>query len=185
MLNSIKGRRIHKRNIEVSTFETDADDLIVEGILKDDLLIPYCDSYGKLRLPHTIHHMVIRMRIETAFFQILDIEADMRAFPHEGCDETAKSLEQMKGMKIAPGFSEQVKRVMGGTRSCSHLKTLVLAISSAAVQGIWVYWNQGQKADGKPPELMNSYVIDTCRMWRKDGPLARRALGEAPPDKPK
>jgi Protein of unknown function (DUF2889) len=179
MLNRLKRRKIHSRNIQISTYETDADDLIVEGILKDDLLVPHCDSYGEKRQPHTIHQMVVRMRIGTASFQIFDIEVEMPAFPHKGCDETSESLQRLKGTKIAPGFTGEVKKLIGGARGCSHLRTLVLSMASAAVQGFWVHRNKGQESDGKTPDLMNRYVIDTCRVWRKDGHLARRSLSEA------
>ena len=179
MLNSLKKRKIHCRNIEVSTFETDTDDLIVEGVLKDDLLISHYDTYGEKRPPNTVHHMLVRMLIKTASFEISDIEVDMPAFPHKGCDETAKSLDQIKGMKIAPGFTEKVKDMLGGARSCSHLKTLVLSMASAAVQGFWVHRTKTRQSDGKTPELMHRYVVDTCWVWRKDGPLARRRLQEA------
>ena len=179
MLNSLKTRKIHRRNIEVSTFETDTDDLVVEGVLKDDFLISCYDASGDKRPPNTIHHMLVRMLFETASFQIVDIEVEMPAFPHKGCDETAKSLDQIKGMKIAPGFTEKVKDMLGGTQSCSHLKTLVLSMASAAVQGFWVHRTKTRQSGGKTPDLMHRYVIDTCWVWRKDGPLARRRMKEA------
>ena len=178
-MNSLKGRKIHSRNIQVSTYETDTEDLIVEGILKDDLLIPHYDSYGENRPPNTVHHMVLRMLIGTASFQIDDIEVEMPVFPHKGCDETAKSLDRIKGMKIAPGFTDKVKNMLGGTQSCSHLKTLVLSMASAAVQGFWVHRTKDRESRGKTPDLMNRYVVDTCRVWRKDGPLAQRRMEEA------
>jgi hypothetical protein len=172
MLNSLKRRKIHCRNIKVSTYETDTEDLIVEGILKDDLLISHYDSSGAKCPPNTVHHMVVRILIGTASFQIDDIEVEMPAFPHKGCDETAKSLDQIKGMKIAPGFTDKVKNMLGGTRSCSHLKTLVLSMASAAVQGFWVHMTKERGSGGKTPDLMHRYVVDTCWVWRKDGPLA-------------
>ena len=178
MLNSLKGRKIHSRNVEVSTYETGTEDLIVEGILKDDLLISHYDSYGEKRPPNTIHHMVVRMLIATASFQIDDIEVEMPAFPHKGCDETAESLDQLKGLKIAPGFTEKVKNMLGGTQSCSHLKTLVLSMASAAVQGFWVHRTRNPESGGKTPDLMKRYVIDTCWVWRKNGPLAQPKMKE-------
>ena len=179
MLNSLKARKIHTRNIEVSTYETDTEDLIVEGILKDHLLISHYDSSGEKRPPKTIHHMVVRMLIGAASFHIDDIEVEMPAFPHKGCDETAKSLGQIKGMNIAPGFTDKVKNMIGGTQSCSHLKTLVLSMASAAVQGFWVHRTKAPGRSGKTPDLMNRYVIDTCWVWRKNGPLVRRRMEES------
>ena len=81
MLNSLKRRKIHCRNIKVSTYETDTEDLIVEGILKDGLLISHYDSSGAKRPPNTVHHMVVRMLIGTASFQIDDIEVEVLDVP--------------------------------------------------------------------------------------------------------
>ena len=100
----------------------------------------------------------------------------MPAFPHKGCDETAKSLGKIKGMHIAPGFTDKVKNMLGGTQSCSHLKTLVLSMASAAVQGFWVHMAQAPGRGGKTPDMMKRYVVDTCWVWRKGGPLAQKRM---------
>ena len=112
MLKNLIGKKIHTRNIEVSTYETVTDNVILEGILKDDLLIPHYESLGKKHPPNTIHHMVVRMLIGTAAFTIEDIEVEMPTFPHKGCGETAKSLDDVKGMNIAPGFTDKVKNML-------------------------------------------------------------------------
>ena len=88
MLNSLKGRKIHTRNIQISTYETDTENLIVEGILKDNLLISHYHTSGEKQPPITVHHMVVRMLIETASFKIKDIEVEMPVFPQKDCWET-------------------------------------------------------------------------------------------------
>jgi hypothetical protein len=179
MLNSLKGRKIHTRNIQISTYETDTEKLIVEGILKDNLLISHFDTSGEKHLPNTVHHMVVRILIGTTSFKIVDIEVEMPVFPHKDCGETKKSLDKIIGMRIAPGFTEKVKNMLGGTNSCSHLKTLVLSMASAAVQGFCVHRTREPKTDDSTPDLMNSYVIDTCWVWSKDGPLAIQKMENA------
>ena len=96
MLNSLKGRKIHTRNIQISTYETDTENLIVEGILKDNLLISHYHTSGEKHPPHTVHHMVVWMLIGTASFKIEDIEVEMPVFPQKDCGETSKSLDQIK-----------------------------------------------------------------------------------------
>ncbi len=179
MLNSLKGRKIHTRNIQIATYETDTENLIVEGILKDNLLISHYDTSGEKHPPDTVHHMVVRMLIETTSFRIENIEVEMPVFPQKDCGETSKSLDKIIGMKIAPGFTEKTKNMLGGTNSCSHLKTLVLSMASAAVQGFWVHRTKELKSDESTPDLMNNYVIDTCWVWRKDGPLVSQKMEDA------
>ena len=155
----------------MSTYETDMDDIIVEGTLKDNRLIPYYRPSGEKRPPHTVHHMVIRMRIGAASFSIEDIEAEMPEIPHVECPRTSESLLKIKGMKIAPGFTEKVKKILGGINGCSHLTALVHAMASAAVQGIWVYNSRKPENAGISFDMMDEYLIDTCWVWRKEGPF--------------
>ena len=179
MLNSLKGRKIHTRNIQISTHETDTENQIVEGILKDNLLISHYHTSGEKHPPNTVHHMVVRMLIGTTSFKIVDIEVEMPVFPQKDCGETSKSLDKIIGMKIAPGFTEKVKNMLGGNNSCSHLKTLVISMASAAFQGFWVHRTKEPISDDSTPDLMNSFVIDTCWVWRKDGPLAIQKVEDA------
>lgn len=155
----------------MSTFATEMGDIIVEGTLKDNRLIPYYRPSGEKRPPHTVHHMIIRMRIGAASFSIEDIEAEMPEIPHVECPQTSESLLKIKGMKIAPGFTEKVKKRLGGINGCSHLTVLVHAMASAAVQGIWVYNSRKPENAGISSEMLDDYLVDTCRIWRKGGPL--------------
>jgi len=178
LLKHTNRRKIHTRKIEMSTFATDMGDIIVEGTLKDDRLIPYYRPSGEKRAPHTVHHMIIRMRIGAASFFIKDIEAEMPAIPQDECPQTSGSLLKIKGMKIAPGFTEKVKKKLGGINGCSHLTALVHAMASAAVQGIWV--NSATKPEKAEisSEMLEDYLVDSCRVWRKGGPLETRLKQE-------
>lgn len=178
LLKRSSSRKIHTRTIEMSTYETDKGDIIVEGILKDNRLIPYYRPSGEKRPPHTVHHMVIRMRIGASSFSIEDIEAEMPEIPQDECPQTSENLLKIKGMKIAPGFTEKVKKRLGGINGCSHLTALVHAMASAAVQGIWVYNSRKPENAGMSLDMLDEYLINTCWVWRKDGPLETRLKKE-------
>jgi len=42
LVEHCRDRKIHTRNIEINTYEYDEENIVVEGILKDDLLIVSC-----------------------------------------------------------------------------------------------------------------------------------------------
>jgi hypothetical protein len=171
--NQHKGKKIHSRNIEISTYEYDEENIIVEGELKEDLLIPIYVS-GKKRRPHTVHHMVIKMLIDCSSLTIKEIIVEMPGIPYDWCTETSDSLDSIKGLKIAPGFTSKVRKIVGESKKCSHLTTLLLAIAPAVMQGYWIY-NARKPSGGKVPSgMMENYLIDTCWVWRKDGPLVGR-----------
>ena len=56
LVDQCRDRKIHTRNIEISTYEYDEENIVVEGILKDDLLIPIYVSGKRKRTPLTTSH---------------------------------------------------------------------------------------------------------------------------------
>ena len=69
-LNSSKGRKIHTRNIEISTYESGGENIIAEGILKEDRLIAFYHNFGEKHPPQTVHNMVIQMLVECSSLTI-------------------------------------------------------------------------------------------------------------------
>ena len=51
---------------------------------------------------------------------------------------------------------------------------LVLAMGSAAVQGMWSYYARVRQVEPiRMPAVDESIVLDSCWVWRKDGPFAQ------------
>ena len=116
------------------------------------------------------------MLVDGKQFVIKDIEAEMPGVPRGECPETIKSLDQIRGWKIEPGFTERVKAEIGGTAGCAHLSTLVLAMAPAAVQGYWACRTLKPLDKKLSPRLLEQYLIDTCWVWRRDGARAQDLL---------
>ena len=47
-------------------------------------------------------------------------------------------------------------------------------MSTAALQGLWTYRARNRQTPKAMTEVANNYLVDTCRVWRKDGPLLAR-----------
>ncbi len=75
-VDQCRERKIHTRNIEISTYHYDEKHIVVEGILKDDILIPIYVS-GEKHQPHSPHHMIIQMLIESSSLIIQEINVEM------------------------------------------------------------------------------------------------------------
>ena len=176
-LKQHKKKIIHTRQIEISTYTCDEKSLIVEGVLKDDRMIPYHTISDEIKPAGTIHHIIIRMRIDTGSLVIKEIEAEMPTIPREECPETMKALEKIRGMKIRPGFTSKVKKMIGGNRGCVHLATLLMAMAPASFQGNRTH--QASRPFDKKEisrDMLETYLIDSCMLWRKGGPLANQFL---------
>ena len=171
-----KKELIHGRNIQVTCFETDENFLIVEGSLQDERFFP-CRilSTGETRGPGVFHHMTAVMEISLPDLTILSVTAEMPVIPTPMCGQIVDSVQKVVGLQIKHGFTDTVRLLIGYTEGCVHLMNLILAMASAAIQGAGAYYTRMREASLPPgPDtatMDRSVLVNTCWLWREDGPL--------------
>lgn len=176
-LKSLRKEKIHTRGIEIATYAVDDDTIVVEGSLVDNRLVDYYYlSTGEKKKPGVIHHMIIRLLVGGPALTIREVEVEMPGIPREECRETENTLAPVAGMMIAGGFTAKVKSLVGGKKGCAHLVNLLLAMAPAAVQGFWVLKvRKPVSVDAfRNEEKLAQYLVNTCRVWREDGPLLEK-----------
>ena len=166
-----KGKKLHTRNIEITTYDYDGQRIIVEGFLKDDRFHESRLVTGEKFPSGVIHHMSIRLLVNCSNLVIEDIDVDMISVPREVCRETLECLAPIKGLIITRGFTAKVKKLAGGKKGCTHLVELLLVMASAAIQGFAAYQAQNPDLDRNHLDMMALYLVNTCHVWRDDGPL--------------
>lgn len=164
-------KAVHTRKIDIRTFETGPGAIVVEGTLMDDRLYATYAMSGERRPPGVVHHMTIRMQVTGPDLAIEALEVEMPAVPRAECRETQRCLDRICGTRIAAGFTERVKAGVGGAAGCTHLTALLLAMAPAAVQGFWAAMSQTVMDPALYGDRALTFLTDTCRVWRKDGPL--------------
>lgn len=174
--DNTKRRKIHQRSIDTAVYEGAADTIIVEGTLQDRRFLPSHLPTGDVRPPRTVHHMIIRMELHLPDLEILDIAVEMPATPHDACAAAAACLDAVRGTRIAPGFLARVRRLVDRKTGCTHLSTLLAAMAPAAFQGAWSA-RVSRPVDQDTYAAMVRKLVNTCRVWQKDGELVRRLLG--------
>ncbi len=177
MLENWKDRRenIHKRTIDISTYEYDSERIIVEGFLKDDRFLDTHTITGE-RLPRgTIHHMSVRLLVNCSTFVIEDLDMELLAIPREICRETMGFLAPVKGMTIVRGFTAKVKKLVGGNKGCIHVVELLLAMAPTVLQGVATHRARSKTpVDSGQAKMILKYLTNTCHVWREDGPFVAR-----------
>jgi hypothetical protein len=173
-----KEKKIHTRDIKIATYAYDEAHIIVEGELNDNRIIPNFSHTGELYPPGNIHHMFIRLLIEIESIRIIQVEIEMPGIPHQECPETIPIFAKLEGMRIAPGFTSKVRNIIGGPKGCAHLTGLLMAMAPAAFQGLWTYRAKDRQRDTDIEKIANEYLVDTCWVWRQDGPLIDRLSKE-------
>jgi hypothetical protein len=173
-LRQLRKEPVHIRTITTTTYRVDDETIMMEGVLNDDRLIQsYSMAKGTVIDPGVVHAITIRLLIRGAGMIIDDVEVEITHVPREACRETLEALKPLIGQRIAPGFTELIKKTFGGARGCAHQNALLLAMASAAVQGFWT------NRAGKPLSIQEArkmdprFLIDTCWVWRADGPLVK------------
>lgn len=169
-------KKIHTRNIKIATFAYDDAHILVEGELNDNRIIPNFSHTGDVLPPGNIHHMLIRLLIDIESIRIVQVEIDMPGIPHQACPETIPVFAKLKGLRIAPGFTSKVRKIIGGAKGCAHLSGLLMAMASAALQGLWTYRAGNRQGAEDIEATAKEYLVDTCWVWRKDGPLVEELL---------
>ena len=164
---------IHNRNLDISSYIVDDEHILITGEFKEKNLITVYERSGEPIEPKTFHHMQIQLLVKNAELKIVDTHAKIPGAPHDDfCREMENSLDKIKGLNIAPGFTLKVKKIAGGIKGCVHLTTLLLSMASAALQGYWIFEARKEHRSENPELDIEKYLFDTCWAWRKDGPLA-------------
>ncbi len=168
--------RVHSRNISIDCYETEEGNLFVEASLADERYVPFFLYTGnRVHEPGVIHGMRARMTLRVPDLLILDAESDMPTVPVDECVEARDTIRRLVGMRIRSGFTNEVREKLGKTAGCQHLTNLVMTMSSGAVQGLWTILSRLREG-GEPPRrhLDPTLLLDSCWLWRSNGPLAER-----------
>ena len=169
----IKEKPVHARDLEMRSYALDDDRLIVEGRLKDERFVSGYQWDGEPRKEGIVHRMCVRLLIGGWPPSILDAEAEMQDIPHELCPTTLDAVKRIIGLSIISGFSEEIRKRIGGIEGCTHLVQLVMAMGPAALHGYWTQRSRKKRPlPGSLDELPGlTTVINSCKLWREDGPL--------------
>jgi hypothetical protein len=173
---ALKKELIHTRKIAVNCYETDEDRLIVEGSLLDERLFPFMiHALNERREAGPMHHVVLTMELSLPRMEILSLKTEMPVVPDDGCREIQQGMQKLIGRFIRPGFTSEVRDLLGKAEGCLHLTNLLLAMSSAAVQGLWTLLSRVREGINPPlPKTDGSILLNSCYMWREGGPFEEK-----------
>ncbi|MCK9230724.1 MAG: DUF2889 domain-containing protein [Syntrophales bacterium] len=174
---------VHRRSIEVETFEHGATSLLVVGRLRDNRFNETRSFGGTVFPPGIVHDMIIRLIVRRSDMTIESIDVEMPRTPRDECLEAQNSLDLFRGTRIERGFTDRVRASAGKGRGCTHLASLFLAMGSAAVQGAWSAMAERPLRLKDTGEAACALLEDTCLVWRSGGPAMKQLLERIDQDK--
>jgi len=174
---ALKKELIHSRKITVHCYETDEEALIIEGSLVDERLFPFqIHAINERRDAGPIHHIALSMKLSVPQLEIISLNSEMPVVPDAGCREIKDAVQKLTGRHIRPGFTNEARELFRGTEGCLHLTNLLLAMGSAAIQGMWSFFSRIREAKVPPlpPGIDGKMLLNSCHMWRENGPFVEK-----------
>ena len=152
--------RMHQRTLRLEGFRRDDGLWDVEGELLDLKDHDFEAGDGIRPAGAPIHRMWMRITVDRSL-TIVDAEARMEARPYPGsCERITPDYRKLIGLKIAPGFTNAVRGLLGGKLGCVHLTEMVSHLATTAYQTLSSERHL-LPADVKPPHLDTCHALDT------------------------
>jgi Protein of unknown function (DUF2889) len=168
-------RLLHRREIVCSGYARSDGMFDIEGHLSDTKTDDVDLAFKWVPAGDPIHSMHLTMTVDRELV-IQHIEARTEAGPTRWCSDITAAYASLQGLRVAAGFKNHVKARVGGRLGCTHLTDLLGSMATTAIQTMTHVWRDNAllRAVRHPEhEPVRPWVLDTCHVYRSDGPAVR------------
>ena len=168
---SVARRHIHTRSIECHGYLRDDGLWDIEGSLIDRKSYSFDNiDRGGVAAGEPIHSMVVRLTVDEDLV-VREAEAFTTASPYVICGDANSNVPKLAGLQIGVGWRASVKKIMGRTHGCTHIRDLIMGpVALTAYQSIIPWRNRSTQ---QPPNDKPA-ILDTCYAYSIDGPVVER-----------
>ena len=146
-----KVQAVFHRTKEVNIYPLDGDRFLIEAMLRDEV--------------HDVH---VEVEILYPALEIVAARSEVRNGPFTAvCNLTHPNMQGLVGMRVARGFTQAARGVVGGVAGCHRVSELLVEVGQAAYQLHFVRF-----FGSLPPEVRNA---------EDDPPRRRRVVLDAVP----
>lgn len=159
---------VHLRDIALRGFRR-ADGLFdLEGRLTDRKSEAFQVSVGPLVAPMAlIHDIRVRLTIDLEM-RVVVATAFSEVTPYPVCTSAAESLAALLGTDMSRGWSKTVRECTGGSRGCTHMREVLLALGPLAFQTLVPYRRAHTDTSGREGRPV---LLDTCIAFDPSSPV--------------
>ncbi|MDD5176612.1 MAG: DUF2889 domain-containing protein [Sterolibacterium sp.] len=168
------GRELtHTREIVCKAYRRRDSLWEIEGRVSDEKAqeVPF-RSRPPVKAGENIHQMSLTLIIDNDF-TIQAVQATVSTAPWPECGETETAYRKLVGLRIGPGFSQQVRKLLGGSLACAHLNNLIGELANTYVQASWPdRWARQWTYTADPrhwPDQRTLAFVGQCHAWREGG----------------
>ena len=168
---TVARRHIHTRSIECHGYLREDGLWDIEGSLMDRKSYSFDNiDRGGVAAGEPIHSMVVRLTVDEDLV-VREAEAFTTASPYVICGDANSNVPKLAGLQIGIGWRASVKKVIGRTHGCTHIRDLIMGpVALTAYQSIIPWRNRkSQHPPGEEPA-----ILGTCYAYSTDGPIVER-----------
>lgn len=161
---------LHTRQVVCTGFARSDGMLEIEAAMNDTTANGTDLYFKRLTAGEVIHGMRLIVTLD-ADLVIQHVEALTDTAPTPWCADGNSAYAALKGLKVGPGFTRQVKALVGGTKGCTHLTELLGPLATTAMQTWFAVRRETamktlHEGDGPIPM---PHVVNTCQAYRAEG----------------
>jgi hypothetical protein len=165
--SEVTREELHFRRIDMRGYRRSDGLFEVEGRVTDRKPNDFTPVSGgaQVRAGEPIHDMGVRI-IYDEQLRIHDVHTFTNAAPYLECPAGGLALQALKGLRMTSGWSKEVRSLLGGGRSCTHLKELLIPMATTAFQSLSALGtarNNRQDVTGRPMKIDSCYAYGAQR----------------------
>ena len=158
---------LHFRRIDMRGWRRSDGLYEVEGRVTDRKPYAFKAPNGPKVVPanEPIHDMGVKLVFDENML-VHDVVAFTDSAPYQDCYAAGQTLEVLKGVRIASGWSGEVHRRLGGEKSCTHLMQILIPLATTAFQTVTMVQLARPDvfdANGKPVKVDSCYAYAANR----------------------
>jgi hypothetical protein len=165
-------RQVHLRRITCTGFQREDGLWDIEGRLTDTKPEAVSLPEREVAADEAIHDMLVCLTIDREFV-IRAAWARTLSGPYRVCGEINASYGQLVGVRIEPGFTQNVKRLFRGVLGCTHLTELLPPMATTAYQVLWT-----ERSKARDSAATGTSPLGGCHALRLDGEVVRLHFSE-------
>ncbi|MGH7004137.1 MAG: DUF2889 domain-containing protein, partial [Alphaproteobacteria bacterium] len=194
---------LHTRTVTCQGFLRQDGLWDIEGRIVDVKTYGFDNEWrGRVDAGTPVHEMLIRLTLDDRM-EIKALATATDHSPFQICPDILPNFQRLVGLKIGHGFTREVRARLGGPEGCTHIVEMLQQVATVAYQTMVAERAKAlrkvQKAQAaeaaagagaQPPEAADPgtrtadkpkrrpVVVDTCHVWRSDGPLVKKYVPE-------
>ena len=168
----ITREEMHFRRIDMRGYRRSDGLYEVEGRVTDRKPHDFTSPNGFKRVPadQPIHDMGVRLVFDE-HMTVHAVHAFTESAPYDSCFEAPATLQTLVGLRLAAGWSSEVRKRLSGAASCSHLKEILVPMATVAYQTLTMLRSSR-------PDILNAegvpVKIDSCYAYSRGRDVVKR-----------